>query len=420
MPKAPRPSRASGGSEVKPGWTAARLAEVATVQSGSGFPQEHQGQVEGGIHFYKVSDMNLPGNEREMVHANNTVSEEVRALLGASLFPKGSTIFPKIGGAIATNKKRMTTQNCCVDNNVMGVIPKHGKVDPDFLFYRFLARDLAEFSNDSHLPSIKKTSVENWEIRLPLSISEQRRIVGVLNNVLERIAEARSNTERNLLNAREVFESRREDALARRSDWKLGPLGALCEIKHGFAFKGEFFTDSGEFVLLTPGNFFERGGYRDRGDKQKYYVGEVPPGYILSRGDMLVAMTEQAAGLLGSPLVVPESNKFLHNQRLGLVVPRPEKPWVTEFFFHVFNLARVRREIHKGGTGQKVRHTSPGRIAAVQVAYPESLKAQRAIAEQLAAVSETSARLEDLYEQKIATLDELNRSILHQAFSGTL
>ena len=48
------------------------------------------------------------------------------------------------------------------------------------------------------------------------------------------------------------------------------PFSELCDIKHGYAFEGEFFSNEGDYVLLTPGNFYERGGYRDRGDKRKY------------------------------------------------------------------------------------------------------------------------------------------------------
>ena len=95
---------------MKTGWIQTKLSQVAFVQSGAGFPERYQGQADCEIPFYKVSDMNLPGNEREMVFENNTISEEVRRELGAFLFPEGSTIFPKIGGAIATNKKRMTSR----------------------------------------------------------------------------------------------------------------------------------------------------------------------------------------------------------------------------------------------------------------------------------------------------------------------
>ena len=267
--------------------------------------------------------------------------------------------------------------------------------------------------------TLNKEKLGVLEVHFP-SLPEQRRIVALLDDAFEGISTATANAEKNLQNARAVFESEREDALAFRPGWSEGPLGDLCDIKHGFAFKGEFFTDSGQFVLLTPGSFFEHGGYRDRGDKQKYYVGEIPDGYLMKKGEMLVAMTEQAAGLLGSPLIVPESWKFLHNQRLGLVVPREGRAWVTEFFFHVFNLARVRKEIHDGGTGQKVRHTSPGRICAVRIAYPDSLVEQRAVAGRLAEVQDASDRLEAIYQQKLDALDELKKSLLHHAFSGAL
>ena len=77
-------------------------------------------------------------------------------------------------------------------------------------------------------------------------------------------------------------------------------LSELFRIKHGYAFKGRYFDSSGQYVLLTPGNFHEEGGFRDLGKKQRYYTGDVPEGFILQEGDVLIAMTEQMEGLLGS------------------------------------------------------------------------------------------------------------------------
>lgn len=131
-------------------------------------------------------------------------------------------------------------------------------------------------------------------------------------------------------------------------------------------------------------------------------------------------MTEQAAGLLGSPLLVPEPNRFLHNQRLGLVTGKPGVPWLNEFFFHVFNLGRVRQEIHASASGVKVRHTSPGRIGAVRVTHPMSVEEQRSITEQLRDLSDETQRLESIYQRKLTALDELKKSLLDQAFSGLL
>jgi type I restriction enzyme S subunit len=172
--------------------------------------------------------------------------------------------------------------------------------------------------------------------------------------------------------------------------------------------------------MLTPGNFYESGGYRDRGEKQKFYCGEIPDGFILDKGDMLVAMTEQAAGLLGSPILIPESNKFLHNQRLGLVTSKPGVPWTNAFFFHVFNTQRVRKEIHVSASGVKVRHTSPKKIGDVIVSFPTSETEQLAIDSNLREVREETQRLESVYQRKLDALDELKKSLLHQAFSGNL
>lgn len=70
--------------------------------------------------------------------------------------------------------------------------------------------------------------------------------------------------------------------------WDTIKLGEVMDVKHGYAFDGKFFTDSGEYVLLSPGNFHESGGLKLKGDKEKYYAGEFPTEFLLNEGDMLV------------------------------------------------------------------------------------------------------------------------------------
>ena len=80
-------------------------------------------------------------------------------------------------------------------------------------------------------------------------------------------------------------------------------------------------------------------------------------------------MTEQAAGLLGSTILVPESGKYLHNQRLGLVVFDKEL-FNKDFLFHLFNNSKIRHQIHIKATGTKVRHTSPTKIQDIETPIP--------------------------------------------------
>ncbi|MFH0920857.1 MAG: restriction endonuclease subunit S [Fibrobacterota bacterium] len=312
------------------------------------------------------------------------------------------------------------TDEVCIGRG-LAAIRSRAELNRDFMFYQLmhLQPEIAG-KEGAVFASINKSEIEALPIAFA-PLPEQQRIVRILDEAFKGVATAKANTEKNLQNARAIFESHLQAVFTQRGEgWVETPLSEICEIKHGFAFKSRFFSDRGDYVLLTPGNFYESGGYRDRREKQKYYTGEVPTGFILSEGDMLVAMTEQAAGLLGSPIIVPEADKFLHNQRLGLVTKKPGAAWTNEFFFHVFNTVAVRKAIHDSASGVKVRHTSPTKISEVVVAYPESLSKQKSIVSTLRSLHEETQRLASIYQQKLAALEALKKSLLHQAFSGEL
>ena len=108
--------------ELKPGtvaaWRTVPAGEVGRFRGGSGFPLRFQGQPSGEIPFFKVSDMNLAGNERHMTRANHYISEVVRKQLGATLCPAGSIVFAKVGAAVFLERKRILAQPSCIDNNM--------------------------------------------------------------------------------------------------------------------------------------------------------------------------------------------------------------------------------------------------------------------------------------------------------------
>lgn len=218
-------------------WSRVRLAEVADVASGAGFPTAYQGEKEGDFPFYKVSDMNLPGNEVHMRSHNNAISEEVRKKLRAKPFPAGSVIFPKIGAAIATNKKRVLTRPSCADNNVMAVIPREGVLLPEFLLYLFSRKNLSDFASDSNPPSIRKTEVEDWEISIP-PIDEQRRIVDILNHAtsIRRLREEARAKAREIIPA--LFVDMFGDPISNPKKWATSPLGRqVAEFRYGTSVK---------------------------------------------------------------------------------------------------------------------------------------------------------------------------------------
>ena len=164
-------------------WDIKELGEFAKATGGSRFPPDAQGESEGEFPFYKVSDMNLPGNERFMRNSNNWITESTRRRIKAKTHPPGAIVFPKIGAAVATNKKRLLTCESIVDNNVMAVaINDSSACIPEYLRFWFETIHLSRLSNSGALPSIPAHRVHTQKVPLP-PLPEQKKIAHILSTV---------------------------------------------------------------------------------------------------------------------------------------------------------------------------------------------------------------------------------------------
>lgn len=189
-------------------------------------------------------------------------------------------------------------------------------------------------------------------------------------------------------------------------------LGDLISIKHGYAFESEYYSSEGPYVLLTPGNFWEGGGFRCLDSKQKFFCGPVPPEFVLRPDDMLVAMTEQAPGLLGSTLFVPDDRIYIHNQRLGLIRLK-DKTRLCEKYLHYFlSLPTIRRRISTESAGTKVKHTSPERLYGIELS-PPPLPEQYKIAKILRTWDQAIEKLEALRAPKAQQLEGFAARLIH-------
>lgn len=198
------------------------------------------------------------------------------------------------------------------------------------------------------------------------------------------------------------------------SPWSTCLLGELAHVKHGFPFKGEFFSNEGAYIVMTPGNFEPEGGFRYQGAREKFYTDdEFPKEYILSRGDLVTVMTEQAVGLIGSAVLVPDNFRFLHNQRLGLFQFIGETD--PRFLYHYLKTSVMRVAMSNTAAGSKVRHTSPTRIEKLPVRIP-SVPEQRKIADFLTAVDGRTQQL----SQKLALLQDYKKGVMQQLFTQAL
>ena len=407
---------------MKEGWQTKALGELCEIELGKTPARANASywdeKCETGNVWLSIADL-LKAESNVVFDSKEYVSDKGAAI--CKLVPKGTLLvsFKLTLGRLAFAGRDLFTNEAIAALTIFN----ESEISKEFLFYCLTFFDWVKAAeNDVKLKgmTLNKAKLKVMPVSFP-QLHEQQRIVALLDEAFAGLANAKANAERNLQNARAIFESHLQSVFSQRGEeWGELALSELCDIKHGYAFEGKFFSAEGDYVLLTPGNFHEAGGYRDRGEKQKYFTGDIPRDYVLREGDLLVAMTEQAAGLLGSTLLVPESDKFLHNQRLGLVSAKPDVAWSNEFFFHVFNTQHVRREIHASASGVKVRHTSPTKIGDVIVSFPVSLLEQKSLVAEFSSISAESQRLTRLYERKLVALEELKKSLLHQAFSGEL
>jgi len=287
----------------------------------------------------------------------------------------------------------------------------------------FVAHAKSTTSGVQH-PRTSWPSLREFRLSLP-PLPEQKKIAHILSTV-QRAIEAqesiiKTTTELKKALMHKLFTEGLRGEPQKQTEigpvpesWEVVELGEFLQIKHGFAFDGKFFKASGDYILMTPGHFHEAGGFRNQGEKTKYFTGEIPQDYVLAKEALVVAMTEQTSGLLGSAAFVPESDRYLHNQRLGLIMDSDEKRLSKRFLFYVFNHPHLRVEVAKTSTGSKVKHTSPTKLRAVKVGIPPTLDEQEEIA---SALSTTQQKISVAMNKK-AQLQDLFRTLLHELMTA--
>ncbi len=145
------------------------VSDVCALKSGTTFPPDQE-VSKGEILYCKVADMNLPGNEKYMTVSRSYVS---RATAGKTIIPAGSVLFPKRGGAIGTNKKRIAQKDMCIDLNTMAVIPSE-KIRTECLYQFFQGIDLGSICDGSTVPQLNNKDIGPLKMELaPIHIQEE-------------------------------------------------------------------------------------------------------------------------------------------------------------------------------------------------------------------------------------------------------
>lgn len=159
------------------------ILDVCELKSGTTIPKNLEKET-GDLLYVKVGDMNYPGNEKFIQGSSRYAS--TNDIHPRYIIPEGSIIFPKRGGAIATNKKRIITKPTIVDLNTMALIPKKS-LNPKLLYFWFLQYDLSTISSGTSIPQINNYSFKDTYIAVSNDLVKQEELALRLEELHTRI-----------------------------------------------------------------------------------------------------------------------------------------------------------------------------------------------------------------------------------------
>jgi type I restriction enzyme S subunit len=312
------------------------------------------------------------------------------------------------------------TKPCAwINGNAMVVQSRVELISPSYLAYALKGGvDLADAITGSAQPQITRTSLMPLAISFPDSLREQERIVALLDEVFAGLATAKANAERNLQNARALFESHLQAVFSQRGeDWvnNTKALSELCELIVDCEHKTAPVQDEGIPSIRTPnigkGKLLLDGVNRVSEDTYRAWSRRAEP----QPGDLILAREAPA----GNVAVIPESARVCLGQRTVLIRPKAD---IFDPFFLAYRLLepRMQEKLLGHSRGATVQHVNMKDIRALDVGPIPPIRTQQEISETINSVSAEGGHLTRIYERKLAALEELKKSLLHQAFSGEL
>lgn len=402
-------------------WEIARLEDVAYARGGYGFPPEYQGETTGVFPFFKVSDMNSSENRQFMRVANNYIGQKALSALRAKVFPSGTVIFPKIGGAVYTNKKRLLIQDSLIDNNVMGVTPLDDRhIISEFLFYYFQTIQLRSIARVGPLPSITAHSVKELLIPLP-PLPEQESITEVLSTIQEaieaqeRIIDAARELKRSLMHRLFTCGPYPEECPTKETEigeipkhWQVLRLKEISE-KPMYGY-----TESATSEKVGP-KFLRITDITDDGVNWAIVPycrcnNECLGKFRLEAGDILFARTGATTGKSYLIRNCPEAVFASY-----LIRVRAKEKVMPEFLSAYFQTTQYWNQINRGKSGAAQPGVNAAKLWNLQVPIPPEAE-QRVVSDSLTTIDNKIAQ----GVREKAALEALFRSILHSLMTGEI
>ena len=394
------------------GWEWKKLGEVCEVIGGGTPSKKVKEFYNGNIPWATVRDM-----QGEIIQKTECkITEEAVKKSSTNIIPKNNVI---IATRVGLGKVCLLNKDTAINQDLRGIIPKNN----NYLYVPFLFRWFKSISNriieegtGATVKGVKLPFIKDLSIPLP-PLSEQKRIVAILDEAFAAIDKARANAEKNLANAKELFESYLNGIFANpREDWEEKKLGEICEFVRGpfgGSLKKSIFRPSGYAV------YEQQHAINNQFENIRYFIDEIKfnkmKRFELKAGDLIMS----CSGTMGRTAIVPETfHKGIINQALLKLTPQNSlsvhflKLWMESNDFL--------KQIAKHSQGAAIKNVSSVKtLKNIRLKLP-SMKTQNEIIEKTDSFSGITIRLKEIYQKKISAFEDLKKSFLKKAFEGEL
>lgn len=392
------------------GWQTKTLGEVCQFRGGGTPSKAVDRYWRGDIPWVSPKDMKFNVVSDSIDH----ISRDAIAGSATSLIPKDSVLLVVRSGILARTVPIAITGRPLTINQDLKALCPNKEIDARFLYHLLSSKMdvlLSMVSRGATVHRLMTEQVRSLDFTLP-PLPEQQRIVGVLDEVFEGIATAKANAEKNLQNARDLFESHRQSVFTKRGHgWEETSLGEAYDVRDGTHDSPKYQATG--YPLITSKNLKTEGlSFDDVNLISTQDYNKINERSVVHKNDVLFAMI----GTIGNPtLVTIEPNFAIKNVAL-FKIPKGQSGAFLKYYLGSTHVVSKMMEEAKGTTQKFV---GLGYLRKFPINLPP-LEVQLEVVKELDELSEEARRLESIYERKLAALDALKKSLLQQAFTGQL
>jgi type I restriction enzyme, S subunit len=390
---------------MKNGWQHCQIGDVCEVIAG----QSPAGK------FYNALGKGLPFYQGKKEFGEKFIKAPTTWTTQTTKVAQSGDILMSVRAPVGP--MNFATNEICIGRG-LAAIRNGDEIDGQFLLYQLLylqpeiaGRDGAVFA------SISKPEIEAIEIGV-VSLPEQRRIVGILDEAFEGIATAKANTEKNLQNARALFDSHLQSVFIQRGPGWVekrleGAADPNCTLSYGIVQPGDEYPDG--LPVVRPTDLTKK-VIRLRGLKRiDPELAEAYKRTALLGGELLLCVrgSTGAVSIASAELVGANVTRGIVPIRFRGTLINPD------FGFYLMISEAVQSQIREKTYGAALMQINIRDLRNITVSFPP-FEEQKEIAANLDELHIETQRLESIYQQKLAALEALKKSLLHQAFTGKL